>query len=110
MQWIASLEGHDTVPALGRQELANVARREHIFAELGILGLRQDADLAAQKVRLVGITFEHHVATGMVSAFGEIDRFQIPRLIPLEDVGDVERRYDLARATGESNFLTLFQA
>ena len=55
VQRVAGLEGDDPLPALLGQQLADLARREHVFAEARVLRLRQDLDRAAQQMRLVGV-------------------------------------------------------
>ena len=74
VQRVAGLEGHDPLPALLGQQLADLARREHVLAEPRVFRLRQHADRAAQQVRLVGVALQHHVAAGMVGPLGQIDR------------------------------------
>ena len=97
MERIARLKGDHAVPTFAGQQLAHFARREYIFAELRMLRLRQRTNLSAKKVRLVrGLTLEDHVGARMVDALGEIDALDVSRLVPLEDVGNLERANDLA--------------
>ena len=97
VQRVAGLEGDDALPALLGQQLADLARREHVLAEPRVLRLRQHLDRAAQQVRLVGVGLQHHVAAGMVGPLGQIDAAQILLLVPGIDVGDVQHGHDLAR-------------
>ena len=82
VQRIAGLEGHDPLPALFGQQLADLARREHVLAESRVFRLRQDLDRAAQQMRLVGVALQHHVAAGMIGPLGQIDALEILRLVP----------------------------
>ena len=109
VQRVARLKRDDPVPALGREELADFARREDVLAELGMLGLRQDLNLAADEVRLVGVPLQHHVGAGMIGPLGEIDALNILRLVPLEDVADVEGGDDRAGRVRQSDPLARLQ-
>ena len=71
VQRVAGLEGDHALPALVGQQLADLARREHVLAELGVLRLRQHLDLAAEQVRLVGVAHQHHVGAGVVGPLGQ---------------------------------------
>ena len=95
VQGISRLEGDDRVPALLGDESPHFARREDRVAEARVLGLRQGADFAADEMRFLGVPFEDHVGTGMIGPLGAVDALDVARLVPLEDVGDVERGHDL---------------
>ena len=105
VQRIAGLERDRAVPAFRLQQLADLARREHVLAELRMLGLRQDVDRSAQQVRLVGVALEHHVGAGVIGAIGEIDRLQIAGFIPGKNIAQFQRADDLAGGIDESHFL-----
>ena len=49
VQGVARLESDDALPALFDEEGARLARRQDKLAIFGVLGLRQDVDLAAQR-------------------------------------------------------------
>src|SRR5262249_45487539 len=64
---------------------------------------------AAQEMRFVGIALEDHVGAGMIGAVGQINRFDVAGLIPLENIGNVERGDDVAGGIGERDFLALLE-
>ena len=105
VQRVAGLKGHDALPALFGQQLADLARREHVLAEPRVFRLRQHVDRAAQQMRLVGVGLEHHVAAGMVGPLGQIDAAQVFFLVPRIDVGNVEHGDDLAGRVDQRRLL-----
>ena len=105
VQRVAGLKGHDPLPALLGQQLADLARREHVLAEPRVLRLRQHPDRAAQQMRLVGVGLQHHVAAGMVGPLGQIDAAQVLFLVPRIDVGDVQHGDDLAGGVDQRRLL-----
>ena len=96
VQWVPRLEGDHALPALGGQQPAHLARREHVLAEPRVLGLRQHADRAAHQVRLAGVAHQHHVAAGVIGPLGQIDAAQVAELVPGVDVAEFQRGHDAA--------------
>ncbi len=109
VQRVAGLEGDDAIPTFAGEELADFAGSQNVFAKRGMLRLRQDANFAAEEMRFVGIALEHHIGAGVIGSLGEVDRLDVARLVPLEDIGDVERGDDVAGGVGEGDFLALAQ-
>ena len=66
VQRVARLEGERALPLAVADQRARHARREHVLAVLGVRGLRQRAELAAEELRArVGLD---HAAAGVVEA------------------------------------------
>ena len=102
MQRIAGLKRDDAIPALAGQQLADFASAAGCICRAAdSCGCGRTWIVAAEQMRLVGVSLQHHVGAGMIGPLGEIDALDVFRLVPRENVADVERGHHLAGRIGQ---------
>ena len=103
---VPRLKSDDRVPALFGDESSRFARGEDVLTEVRILRLRQGSNRSANQVRLVGVTFQHHVGARVIRPFGQVNALQVSLLVPLVDVVQVERPNDVSFRAGQCDALS----
>ena len=103
---VARLESDDAFPTAFGDQRANFFRRKNVLAERRVFRLRENVDFTAEEVVFVRVVDQNHIGAGVVDAFGEVNRLQVARFVPRENVRNFKRRDDIVVFVDKRDFLT----